>query len=181
MKKSKWIQVGLTRWRYFLFVVGKNWKGKGKNVLIGLLQYCAGRMAIIGLLQGWPNHVWYTWLDRFLPGKTLMTVAKKIVADQLICSPISSASFFVGCGLLEGCSLTQCWQEYREKFLMVYLVSKDLSDSFLSTAGTWNFFVHFNPCNLYWFYRLIALCGLRVSSSTSYLCLPSIASSTSVF
>lgn len=80
-------------------------------------------MAIIGLSQGWPNHVWYTWLDRFLPGKSLMTVGKKIVADQVICSPISSASFFVGAGLLEGCSLTECWQEYKDKFLMVYLVN----------------------------------------------------------
>lgn len=53
-----------------------------------------------------------------------MTVGKKILADQVICSPISSASFFVGAGLLEGCSFTECWKEYKDKFLMVYLVRR---------------------------------------------------------
>lgn len=80
-------------------------------------------MGTVGFCQGLPNHMWYTWLDRYLPGKSLTTVGKKIVADQVICSPISSASFFVGAGLLEGGSLKECWQEYKGKFLMVYLVS----------------------------------------------------------
>jgi protein Mpv17 len=81
-------------------------------------------MGTVGLVQGLPNHIWYTWLDRFLPGKSLMTVGKKIVADQVICSPISSASFFVGAGMLEGCSMSQGWEEYKSKFLLVYIVSK---------------------------------------------------------
>jgi len=80
-------------------------------------------MGTIGLIQGLPNHIWYTWLDRFLPGKSLMTVGKKIVADQVICSPISSASFFVGAGMLEGCSMSEGWEEYKSKFLLVYIVS----------------------------------------------------------
>ncbi|KAI9563820.1 hypothetical protein GHT06_011286 [Daphnia sinensis] len=80
-----------------------------------------GRMGTVGLVQGLPNHLWYTWLDRILPGRTLTTVGKKIVADQLICSPISSASFFVGAGMLEGCSVLEGWEEYKSKFLLVYL------------------------------------------------------------
>jgi protein Mpv17 len=80
-------------------------------------------MGTVGLVQGLPNHIWYTWLDRFLPGKSLITVGKKIVADQVICSPISSASFFVGAGMLEGCSMSEGWEEYKSKFLLVYIVS----------------------------------------------------------
>lgn len=95
-------------------------------------------MGTVGLVQGLPNHLWYTWLDRILPGRTLTTVGKKIVADQLICSPISSASFFVGAGMLEGCSVLEGWEEYKSKFLLVYLVSirvrlfKDLSIKYLN-------------------------------------------------
>ena len=106
-------------------------------------------MGAVGLAQGYPNHLWYTWLDRFLPGKSLMTCCKKIAADQLICSPISSASFFVGAGMLEGCSLTESWQEYKTKFLMVYLVSNDLQFAKVSFIP--------NVCS---FYRLIAPSGL---------------------
>lgn len=87
-----------------------------------------GRMGTIGLIQGLPNHLWYTWLDRILPGRTLTTVGKKIVADQLICSPISSASFFVGAGMLEGCSVLEGWEEYKSKFVLVYLVSNHICD-----------------------------------------------------
>ena len=82
-----------------------------------------GRMGIVGLTQGLPNHVWYTWLDRFLPGKSLMVVSKKVLADQLIASPFSSSTFFVGASLLEGCSLAESVNEFRSKFLMVYMVS----------------------------------------------------------
>ena len=78
-----------------------------------------------------------------------MTCCKKIAADQLICSPISSASFFVGAGMLEGCSLTESWQEYKTKFLMVYLVSNDLQFAKVSFIP--------NVCS---FYRLIAPSGL---------------------
>ena len=80
-------------------------------------------MGIVGLSQGLPNHWWYTWLDRVLPGRSLATCGKKILADQLIASPFFSSSFFLGVGLLEGYSFTEAWQEYKNKFLMVYLVS----------------------------------------------------------
>ena len=81
-----------------------------------------GRMGIVGLSQGLPNHLWYTWLDRLLPGKSLAVVGKKVVADQVIASPFFSSTFFVGASLLEGCSLAESVGEFRSKFLMVYLV-----------------------------------------------------------
>lgn len=81
-------------------------------------------MGTIGLLQGFPNHAWYLWLDRFLPGKSLAIVAKKVLADQLIASPFFSSTFFVGASLLEGCSLVESVNEFRSKFVMVYMVCK---------------------------------------------------------
>jgi len=80
------------------------------------------RMLIVGTVQGPPNHWWYCWLDRVLPGKSMSTVCKKIVADQLIASPLGSGSFFLGVGLLEGRTVPQCWDEYKSKFAMVYLM-----------------------------------------------------------
>ena len=80
-------------------------------------------MGIVGLAQGPVNHWWYTWLDRVLPGKSLVVIGKKILADQVIASPFFSSTFFVGVGLLEGYSTAEAWQEYKDKFLMVYLVS----------------------------------------------------------
>jgi len=84
------------------------------------------RMLIVGTVQGPPNHWWYCWLDRVLPGKSMSTVCKKIVADQLIASPLGSGSFFLGVGLLEGRTVPQCWDEYKSKFAMVYLVNASI-------------------------------------------------------
>lgn len=79
-------------------------------------------MLIVGTAQGPLNHWWYWWLDRYLPGRKITTIGKKILADQLIASPLGSGSFFLGLGLLEGKTLLQSWEEFSNKFIMVYLV-----------------------------------------------------------
>jgi len=81
-----------------------------------------GRFLIVGFTQGLPHHWWYTWLDRVLPGNSLSTVFKKIIADQVIASPYFHSAFFFGVGTLEGRSLSQCWVELKSKFLLVYVV-----------------------------------------------------------
>jgi len=79
-------------------------------------------MLIVGTAQGPLNHWWYWWLDRYLPGRKITTIGKKILADQLIASPLGSGSFFLGLGLLEGKTLLQSWEEFSNKFIMVYLM-----------------------------------------------------------
>ena len=64
--------------------------------LISLYFLKTDRMGTVGLFQGVPNHVWYIWLDKVLPGTARATVGKKVLADQLIASPLFSASFFIG-------------------------------------------------------------------------------------
>jgi len=55
-----------------------------------------GRMFTVGLFYGPVSHFWYKYLDRFLPLANASTVAKKVVLDQIIASPVFVAYFFVG-------------------------------------------------------------------------------------
>ena len=95
------------------------------------------RLGLVGLSQGPPHHYWYLYLDKFLPGRSLRTVNKKILADQLIAAPFFAITFIYGAGLLEGNSLSKkiiileiyftnisqgsCWSEFKSKFPTIYL------------------------------------------------------------
>lgn len=58
-------------------------------------------IALTGVPIGAACHYWYIYLDRCFPGRTLKTVAKKILLDQLVCSPVVIAIFLVTLGALE--------------------------------------------------------------------------------
>ena len=81
-----------------------------------------GRMMIVGFGTGLPQHWWYSWLDRVLPGISIQNVAKKVLLDQVICAPLICFAFFMGSSLLEQHSLQQSWNEFQAKFLIVYKV-----------------------------------------------------------
>ena len=89
-----------------------------------------GRMLVVGLSLGLPQHCWYTWLDRILPGVSMLKVTKKIFLDQLILAPVVLCSFFMVSGLLERHSLQQSWKEVQNKFAMVYKVEYSISSNF---------------------------------------------------
>ncbi|XP_077286733.1 mpv17-like protein 2 [Arctopsyche grandis] len=80
-----------------------------------------GRMFTIGLLQGAPQHWFYFYLDKWLPGTALLTVGRKIVVDQLIASPFCIILFFSGMGIMEGNTVKECGDELNEKFMTVYV------------------------------------------------------------
>lgn len=96
----------------------------------------AGRMFAVGLCLGPFNHLWYSYLDKVLPGKTLTTVLKKILADQIVASPFFAFTFFVGAGTLEGQTLSESLDEFRRKFIEVYKADW----SFWPAAQAINFF-----------------------------------------
>ena len=68
-------------------------------------------MAASGLVVGPLCHYWYLYLDRWLPGRSLRVVIKKLAMDQLICSPLYIASFLWTTCLLENKS----WKDFKKE------------------------------------------------------------------
>ncbi|XP_044754931.1 mpv17-like protein 2 [Coccinella septempunctata] len=79
-----------------------------------------GRMLLIGLAVGPVHHYFYVNLNRYLPGKSMKNIFKKIMTDQLLMGPACIMIFFTGLGLLEGKSLSNINDEIKSKFLIVY-------------------------------------------------------------
>ncbi|XP_034671988.1 mpv17-like protein 2 isoform X1 [Drosophila subobscura] len=77
-------------------------------------------MAISGVTVGIICHYWYKMLDKRMPGRSMRVVAKKIVLDQLICSPVYISVFFVTLGLLEQKDKHEVWEEIKEKAWKLY-------------------------------------------------------------
>ncbi|XP_013417707.1 mpv17-like protein 2 isoform X2 [Lingula anatina] len=80
-----------------------------------------GRMTVVGFFFGPMAHKYYKYLDWWLPGRDFKTIAKKIMVEQLIMSPMSLVIFFGGMGLLEGQSWDKGVQEFKSKFWTVYM------------------------------------------------------------
>lgn len=79
-------------------------------------------MFYVGLALGPLHHVFYKYLDIFLPKRTMNAIGQKIFYDQILMSPACILTFFYGMGLLEKKSLKECTQEVKEKGLHVYMV-----------------------------------------------------------
>ncbi len=53
-------------------------------------------MALYGAIVGGPDHYWYKYIDKWLPGTNPQTVAKKVVLDTFIYGPPHIATFYIG-------------------------------------------------------------------------------------
>ncbi|XP_063216765.1 mpv17-like protein 2 [Bacillus rossius redtenbacheri] len=80
-----------------------------------------GRMFVVGLVSGPPQHLFYKVLDRLVPQQHLYAVTKKVLWDQFVASPMCILIFFFGLGYLEGHNYGEITAEVKEKFLTVYL------------------------------------------------------------
>ncbi|XP_076376663.1 mpv17-like protein 2 [Megalopta genalis] len=78
-------------------------------------------MAVSGMSIGIVCHYWYKYLDARLPGRSISTVLKKVVVDQLICSPLCIAIFFVTLGILERNSWSDLKNEIIRKAHILYI------------------------------------------------------------
>ncbi|RZC36545.1 inositol monophosphatase 3, partial [Asbolus verrucosus] len=78
-------------------------------------------MSICGMTIGIFCHHWYNYLDRRLPGYAIKTVAKKIIIDQIVCSPICIATLFLTSEILEQKSKKEMLLEVKQKAWMLYV------------------------------------------------------------
>lgn len=79
------------------------------------------RICTTGLFIGPMCHYWYILLDRFLPGRTLAMVAKKIVIDQIVFSPVNISVFLVIMGMLESSSKKKIVHELKTDGPKLYI------------------------------------------------------------
>ncbi|KAH9641656.1 hypothetical protein HF086_005102 [Spodoptera exigua] len=80
---------------------------------------CA-HMAFSGVAVGILCHHWYKVLDKFIVGKTVDMVIKKLVLDQFIFSPVMIVTLFGSLALFEENPYENFKEEVRDKFVKLY-------------------------------------------------------------
>lgn len=86
-------------------------------------------------------HYWYKLLDSKLPGRNFKMVAKKVLVDQTIASPIVIFLFFATLGVMRRESVDETMEEIRHKFLRLYKaewIGKAFNFNWLISSKTWN-------------------------------------------
>ncbi|XP_053972027.1 mpv17-like protein 2 isoform X1 [Hylaeus volcanicus] len=78
-------------------------------------------MAVSGMSIGVVCHYWYKYLDAKYPGRTISLVLKKVVIDQLVCSPLCITMFFVTLGILEKSNWSELKTEIINKAHKLYI------------------------------------------------------------
>lgn len=78
------------------------------------------QMGASGVTVGVICHYWYLFLDKRLPGRSMQVVMKKILLDQVICSPLYITAFFVTAGFLKGEAGSEILNEIKAKAWRLY-------------------------------------------------------------
>lgn len=79
-------------------------------------------MCLSGGTVGYVCHYTYKYLDIFYPGRNIKRVFKKVVLDQIICSPIAIATFFITMAVLERPNLDEFIKETKYKASDLYIL-----------------------------------------------------------
>ena len=81
-----------------------------------------GNVSASGIVIGPLSYYWYTFLDKIYPKKTFISILKKILLDQLIGATLFTFLFILIVCYFDGLNLSQILDEFRNKFLFIYLV-----------------------------------------------------------
>ena len=77
-------------------------------------------LTLTGLTVGPCFHYWYQTLDKYLPGRSLSTIAKKVLLDQILFSPVCLTLFFTSLGFLDWSSWGDIGKEIFYKGRVIY-------------------------------------------------------------
>ena len=77
-------------------------------------------LSLTGFTVGPCCHFWYQILDKYLPGRTLSVIVKKVVVDQILFSPICLSLFFLTLGVLDSSSFREIGREIYHKGIVIY-------------------------------------------------------------
>ncbi|CAH8545956.1 unnamed protein product [Schistosoma turkestanicum] len=80
-----------------------------------------GRQCVIGSFQGFYQFIYYNWLDKVFSGVSMMTVAKKVVLDEVLIGPISLVIFFFYNGFCDTFTVAGAVERCRQSFISAYL------------------------------------------------------------
>mmetsp|Transcript_10991 Transcript_10991/g.16186 ORF Transcript_10991/g.16186 Transcript_10991/m.16186 type:complete len:257 (-) Transcript_10991:514-1284(-) len=72
------------------------------------------------LLNGAMNYYWYTGLEAKIPGSSVKSILGKLLADQLLYSPVSNAMYLVFMGACQGAGIRGVAQKVAHSFVGVY-------------------------------------------------------------
>lgn len=78
-------------------------------------------MSISGSTNGLIYHYWYHYLEAKLPGRSVGSIFKKILADQLICSPFAIFVFMATLCVLESKSIYKHFEEVKRNAIQLYV------------------------------------------------------------
>jgi protein Mpv17 len=79
------------------------------------------RMATVGAVVVGPAcHYWYQFLDKYIPSKQPLQVAKKILVDEFIFGPVYLGAFFVSISTLEGMTPQQTIEKIKKEYIPTF-------------------------------------------------------------
>ncbi|XP_043201579.1 mpv17-like protein 2 isoform X1 [Amphibalanus amphitrite] len=90
----------------------------------GRCSYDCRRVAYMsgcGMGAGVLCHYWYLALDRWWVGRSIGVVAKKVLVDQLVFSPVLIATFLVSLEVFRGRGARELVDTFQAKFMRLYL------------------------------------------------------------
>jgi len=77
-------------------------------------------LTLTGCTVGPCFHFWYQTLDRAFPGRTISVIAKKVLLDQIVFSPICLSVFFTTLGFLDWSSFREIGHDIYNKGMVLY-------------------------------------------------------------